>query len=58
MTIGVVFPGQASQFPGMGKELHDAFPAARAVFEEASEALGEDLAALCFGASGETLTLT
>src|SRR5512142_1518725 len=42
----------------MGKELYDAYPAARAVFQEASEALGEDLAALCFRASAETLTLT
>ena len=36
MGIGLLFPGQASQFPGMGKDLHDAYPVARRTFEEAS----------------------
>lgn len=57
-AIGLLFPGQASQFPGMGRELHDAWPAARTVFEEASDALGEDLAALCFRGSEADLRLT
>lgn len=57
-TIGLLFPGQASQFPGMGKELHDAYPSARAVFEEASGALGLDLADLCFRGTEEQLRLT
>jgi len=57
-AIGLIFPGQASQFPGMGKELHDAFPVAREVFEEASGALGQDLAALCFRGTEEDLRLT
>jgi [acyl-carrier-protein] S-malonyltransferase len=57
-AIGLLFPGQASQFPGMGKELYDAYPAAREVFEEASGALGEDLAALCFRGTEEELRLT
>jgi [acyl-carrier-protein] S-malonyltransferase len=48
MGIGLLFPGQASQFAGMGKEIHDAYPSARAVFEEASDAAGMDIAALCF----------
>lgn len=56
--IGLVFPGQASQFPGMGKELHGAYPAAREVFEEASEAVGQDLAALCFRGTDEDLRRT
>jgi [acyl-carrier-protein] S-malonyltransferase len=34
-----IFPGQGSQYPGMGKELADNFPVARQVFEEADEAL-------------------
>jgi len=57
-SIGLLFPGQASQFPGMGKELHDAYPAARAVFGEVSDALGQDLASLCFQGSEEELRLT
>jgi [acyl-carrier-protein] S-malonyltransferase len=48
MAVALLFPGQASQFPGMGKELYDAYPAARRVFEEASEALSQDIGALCF----------
>lgn len=58
MGIGLLFPGQASQFPGMGKELHDAYPAARRTFEEASEALSQDVAALCFRGTEEELRLT
>ena len=38
MSIAFVFPGQGSQRTGMGKELAEAFPAARAVFEEVDEA--------------------
>jgi len=56
--IGLLFPGQGSQFAGMGKELHEAYPAARAVFEEASDAAGMDLAALCFRGTEEELRLT
>jgi [acyl-carrier-protein] S-malonyltransferase len=56
--MGILFPGQASQFPGMGKELYDAYPAARAVFEEASEAAGMDIARLCFSGTDEELRLT
>jgi [acyl-carrier-protein] S-malonyltransferase len=58
MGIGLLFPGQASQFPGMGKELFDAYPVARRTFEEASEALSRDVAALCFQGSEEELRMT
>lgn len=58
MGIGLLFPGQASQFAGMGKELHAAYPSARAVFEEASDAVGMDIAALCFDGTEEELRLT
>ncbi|MBI3199977.1 MAG: ACP S-malonyltransferase [Myxococcales bacterium] len=46
--IAVVFPGQGSQRAGMARDFHEQFPAARAVFAEASEALSLDVAALCF----------
>lgn len=53
-----IFPGQGSQAVGMGKELADAFPAARSVFEEVDAALGEKLSDLIWGGPIETLTLT
>ena len=40
MTLALLFPGQGSQFVGMGKELADESPAARAVFDEADAVLG------------------
>jgi [acyl-carrier-protein] S-malonyltransferase len=58
MAVALLFPGQASQFPGMGKELHDAYAAAREVFQEASDALSQDVAALCFRGTDEELRLT
>lgn len=53
-----VFPGQGSQYPGMGKEIAENFPAARRVFEEANDALSFDLARLCFDGSEQELKLT
>lgn len=53
-----VFPGQGSQAVGMGRALADAVPAARAVFDEVDEALGEDLSALIWEGDADTLTLT
>ncbi|MCX7890286.1 MAG: ACP S-malonyltransferase [Rhodobacteraceae bacterium] len=53
-----VFPGQGAQAVGMGKALAEAYPAARAVFEEVDEALGERLSALVWEGDIETLTLT
>lgn len=58
MTRAFVFPGQGSQSIGMGRELADAFPAARAVFQEVDEALGEDLSGLIFEGDADHLTLT
>ncbi|NUQ12216.1 MAG: acyltransferase domain-containing protein, partial [Gemmatimonadaceae bacterium] len=58
MDIVLVFPGQGSQKPGMGKDLAAAFPAADDVFRQADEALGERLSSLCFDGPAETLTLT
>ena len=58
MTTAIIFPGQGSQQVGMGRDLHDAFPAARAVFQEIDEALGEGLSRLMFGGEESELTLT
>jgi [acyl-carrier-protein] S-malonyltransferase len=52
------FPGQGSQAVGMGKELADAFPEARAVFAEVDDALGQKLSTIMFEGPAETLTLT
>jgi [acyl-carrier-protein] S-malonyltransferase len=56
--IAFVFPGQASQYPGMGKELADNHPAAKAVFDEADKALGFSISQMCFSGSEEDLKLT
>ena len=56
--IAFLFPGQGSQHAGMGKDLAENFPLARQVFEEANDALGIDLAALCFKGPEEDLKLT
>ena len=58
MTTAIIFPGQGSQTVGMGRDLHDAFPAARAVFQEIDEALGESLSRLMFEGEESELTLT
>ncbi|HST53347.1 MAG TPA: ACP S-malonyltransferase, partial [Pyrinomonadaceae bacterium] len=58
MSLAFIFPGQGSQSPGMGRELAEAFPAAREVFEEADEALGFALSQLCFAGPAEELQLT
>lgn len=54
----LLFPGQGSQKPGMGKDLAEAFPVARAVFGEVDAALGAELSRLCFDGPAEELTLT
>ena len=58
MTRAFVFPGQGAQTIGMGKALSDAYPAARAVFDEVDAALGEKLSMLIWEGEIETLTLT
>lgn len=58
MTKAFVFPGQGAQSIGMGKALADAYPAAKAVFDEVDEALGEKLSALIWEGEQDALTLT
>src|SRR5687768_11148810 len=58
MNVVLLFPGQGSQKPGMGKDLNEAFPAARDVFATVDEALGQPLSRLCFDGPADTLTLT
>jgi [acyl-carrier-protein] S-malonyltransferase len=56
--LAFIFPGQGSQAVGMGKDLHDAFPEARRVFDEIDSALGERLSRLCFEGPEEELKRT
>lgn len=53
-----IFPGQGSQYAGMGKETYDAFACSRAAFSEADEALGFPISQLCFHGPEDKLTLT
>ncbi|OEU59340.1 MAG: malonyl CoA-acyl carrier protein transacylase [Desulfuromonadales bacterium C00003094] len=56
--VAFIFPGQGSQYPGMGKDLADNFAAAREIFEEANDCLGFDVAKLCFDGPESDLQLT
>ena len=58
MTTAFTFPGQGSQTVGMGKALAEAFPAAKAVFDEVDAALGQKLSQVMWEGPQETLTLT
>jgi [acyl-carrier-protein] S-malonyltransferase len=56
--VAFVFPGQASQYPGMGKELAEKYAVARAVFDEADKALGFSISKMCFEGTEDDLKLT
>ena len=56
-TVAVVFPGQGSQRPGMGRDFYDNLEVSKKTYEEASDVLGWDVAAMCFG-EDERLNMT
>ena len=56
VKVAFCFPGQGSQDVGMGRAMAEAFPEARAVYDEASDAVGFDVAKLCFEGPLEELT--
>ncbi len=58
MKIAFVFPGQGSQYVGMGKDIYEHYPVAKEVFQQASDALGYDVANLCFNGPVEELNRT
>jgi len=58
MSVAFTFPGQGSQAVGMGKDLAEAFPEARAVFDEIDDALSQKLSTIMWEGPEETLTLT
>ncbi|TIM49542.1 MAG: ACP S-malonyltransferase [Mesorhizobium sp.] len=58
MAVAFTFPGQGSQAVGMGRDLADAFPESRKIFEEVDDALGENLSKLIWEGPEERLTLT
>ncbi len=57
MAVALVFPGQGSQYPGMGKDFYESFTSAKGIFERANEVLGFDLKSLIFE-GGEELNKT
>ena len=58
MKIGILFSGQGAQYPGMMKDLYDAEPAAKELFDKADAVLGREISKMCFEGTQEELNLT
>lgn len=58
MNVAYLFPGQGSQFTGMGKDLYESYPAAKKVFDRAAELIDFDIKSICFEGPPEKLTQT
>ena len=58
MTTMFIFPGQGSQYPGMGKDIYESYEEARQIYDRASEVLGFDIADLSFNDPNDELNLT
>jgi [acyl-carrier-protein] S-malonyltransferase len=56
--LALIFPGQGAQYPGMGRAMHDAFPAAQAIFDQATLGLGRDARTMCWDTDLVTLSDT
>lgn len=57
-SVALLFPGQGSQYPGIGKDLHDEYPVVRETYQEASDVLGFDIRRLSFEDPDGEITLT
>ena len=58
MKVAYIFPGQGSQWVGMGRDLYDSFDSAKTVFKQADEALGFPVSQLCFDGPDDELRQT